>query len=111
MPAITINVTTSVSEGITAHAGGGQANAVVLSSHFNMIDTVASAGDSVKCNAATSGKVKEINNNGANDMDLYPAIGERFKNGTTLMAINDPLSIASGNGIKLVCYSNGVWRF
>lgn len=100
----------STQEGITAFAGGGQASATVLSATHNMVDTVGTTGDSVKCSDAVVNTTKEIFNNGANDMDLFPAVGDRFKVGTTLMAIDAALSIGAGNGIKLVCYSAGVWR-
>lgn len=100
----------STEEGIIAEPGGGQTNATVLSATHNMVDTVGTTGDSVKCSASIKNATKEIFNNGANDMDLFPAVGDRFKVGTTLMAIDAALSIGAGNGIKLVCYSAGVWR-
>ncbi len=98
-------------EGIIAFAGGGQADATVLNAHYSFIDTVGTTGDSCKCPPAVKNSVKEMINAGANDANIYPAIGERFKNFNTLMAINDPIVLASGNGLKLVCYSPGIWRF
>ncbi len=98
-------------EGIVAFAGGGQLNATVLTDNFNMVDTVATNGDSVKCDQATVSAEKSIFNTTANDMNLYPKIGERFQNGTNLMAINAPISLGGGNGLKLVCFKIGIWRF
>lgn len=108
---IDLSESLTTKDAIVAFAGGGQADAVILGSNYNIVDTVASSGDSVKCDAAIVAKVKTVFNSDVNDMNLYPAIGERFKNGTTLMAINDPISIAGSNGIQLICYTNGIWRF
>ena len=101
----------NVSEGITAHPGGGQSGAEELDAVYNEVDTVAIANDSVKMNGALLGMVKEVSNQGGNDMELFPAVGERFKKGTTLLAINSSIIVSAGNTMKFVCYGDGVWRF
>jgi hypothetical protein len=101
----------SATEGIIAFAGGGQADATELISKLNAVDTVASNGDSVKCDAALQGKEKVVFNSTANDMDLFPAIGEELSNGTAGLGVDTALSIAGGNSIRLICFSDGVWRF
>jgi len=114
MSTITVNVTYSVAEGIVAYATGGQANATELTKHFNYVDMVATANDSVKCDAATVGKVREVFNSTANDMYLYPKVGERFKNSDPsvgLMAINDPIVVGAGGGVRLICITAGQFRF
>ncbi len=98
-------------DGIVATVGGGQENAIELTCAHNIVDSVASINDSVKCDLATVGKVREVFNYGANDLDLYPAIGERFRCGADFMDMDAPLVISTGNSIKLVCYSEGIWRF
>lgn len=98
-------------EGIVAFPGGGQINATELTANYSMMDEVAAAGDSVKFSAAIKNTLKKVFNYGANDMDLFPASGERFKNGNTLMPVNAALSISPFNAIEMVCYSNGIWRF
>lgn len=99
----------STKEGIIAFAGGGQASATILKEKYNIIGTVATTGDSVKCEKAIINLEKVISNISANDMDLFPATGESFQNGSTVMPANTAISIASGNSIKLVCYQNGIW--
>lgn len=108
---LTINITHSQIDGIVAFATGGQTNATILTKTYNIIDTCATANDSCKLDAGTVGKVREIFNNTLNDMVLFPAVGERFKDGTTLMAINAPYTIAGGNGITFRCFATGVYRF
>lgn len=98
-------------DGIIAFAGGGQANATELTAMNNYVATVASAGDSTKCEGAQMSLQKNVYNISANDMDLFPAVGEYFRNGSTLMTINTQISIGSGNSIRLICYEKGVWTF
>ena len=101
---------------LTAYATGGQANALLLDSNINWVDIVATTGDSCKLDAAlpvTAGstvKIREVVNLGANDMDLYPATGEQFQEGASLIGVNAAISIAAGNGRKFICFTAGIWR-
>jgi len=63
----------SVTTGITAHAGGGQASAVALTAWYNRIDTVTTAADSVKLPAPSyvSQVIAVMNNDGANSMQVF----------------------------------------
>lgn len=122
-PNITNNITNIVNNilssgvftsqsGIIAHAGGGQLNATQLTCDYNRIDAVITAGDSVKTRNGTglTTIVQSIRNfDAVNDMNLYPYLGNRFKG----MAVNVPLSIATGNGIDIICYVGepGIWTF
>lgn len=58
---------------ITAFAGGGQTNAVLLTSQYNRVDTVATAADSVKLPAPTfiGQEVEVMNNAAANSMQVF----------------------------------------
>lgn len=91
----------SVTTGITAYAGGGQANATELSTGTNVIATVATAWDSIKLPTAVTGIKVSLYNSGAEYADLYPGTGDELMhfaanvavpispNGTiTLQAIN-----------------------
>lgn len=62
-----------VNTGITAHAGGGQANAVELANGLNVVSTVATAADSVKLTADID-KVQVVNS-GAEELAIYPETG------------------------------------
>lgn len=92
----------------TAFAGGGQASATPLLKQFNAVDTVATAGDSVKALSATVGVWQTVRNDssGGNDMNLYPQVGENFKG----FAANEPLSISPGQSITYFCYVVGELR-
>lgn len=91
--------------GITAFAGGGQASATVLTTNFNRVDTVASTNDSVKFAAAVAQDYRVVQNYGANDLFIYPAVGETFYG----EAVNDPITLAPGNQLVIYCYNAGVW--
>lgn len=58
-------------DGLTAHAGGGQASATQLTATFNTVTTVASVGDSVKLPVARPGALVLISNKGANLMQVF----------------------------------------
>lgn len=110
MSTITINVINSCEDGISAYAGGGQANATLLDSQFSIVETVTTTGDSCKLDAATVGKVREVTNLDSNDMDLFPASGEKFFIGTTDNGVNVAYPLGAGNSTRFICYTLGIWR-
>lgn len=61
--------------GLTAHSGGGQTNALLLTAPFNIVTTVAAANDSVKLPPATAANVGQqvwVQNAAAtNSMQVY----------------------------------------
>ena len=63
----------SVVTGITAHAGGGQGSAVVLTGEFNRVDTVTTAADSVALPAPSyvGQQITVVNNAAANSMQVF----------------------------------------
>ena len=93
--------------GISA-AGANQAAATSVSRTFNRIDTV-SVGTGVKNSASSAGgEVRTVQNNGANDLLWYPFGTEQFYlSGTGLLGASTPITIASGNSAKYVCYNAG----
>lgn len=92
--------------GITAYAGGGQANATALTTTHNVIGTVATGADSVKLPAAVVGRVIFVANIGANSAQVF---------GQTDETIN---AVASATGVALAatknamfwCAEAGKWR-
>lgn len=96
-------------QGITATAGGGQTNAYQTVKQFNLIETCATLGDSVKTIYATLDNKQVFKNVGAQTLYVYPQSGERFRRGTTLMAIDAPYPVASRNSLSIYCYENGIW--
>jgi len=87
----------SASNGLTAHAGGGQTSALALTSTVNRVTTVASAGDSVKLPVSVAGLSVTVINNGANAMQVF---------GASTDTIN---GIATGTGISQI--PNSVVRY
>lgn len=66
--------TVSVSDGLTAHAGGTQAAALALTSKINRISTVASANDSVALPLAVAGiSIEVVNGAAVNSMQVFGA--------------------------------------
>ncbi len=79
----------TVSPAVTAHAGGGQTSATLLTSSFNNITVVANAADSVKLPASSVGTVITVSNQGANAAQIF---------GTSPDTIN---GVATGTGISI----------
>lgn len=92
----------SITVGIIAHAGGGQANAVQLNAATNVVATVANANDSVKLPIGFPGlKVLIINQ----DAD---AVGVYGYNSTD--TINGGATVNQAQGTKTyVCIAAGTW--
>lgn len=66
----------SLVTGITAYAGGGQANATALTGRWNNVTTVATAADSVKLPSATAGLTVTVRNGAANALAVFPDTGD-----------------------------------
>ena len=92
--------------GLTAHAGGGQASATLLTAMQNQVTTVASAADSVKLPASAPGmEITVINSAAVNAMQLF-GTGTDTING---VASGTGVSVAAGKQAQLSCYTAGAW--
>jgi hypothetical protein len=61
-----------VATGLTAHAGGGQTSALVLTAPVNVVSTVGTAADSVALPPAVAGmKVTVVNSAATNSMQVF----------------------------------------
>lgn len=105
-----ISSSESTEQDIVAKAAGTQANARLLTKTYNIIKTVVTTNDACLMPAAVVSKRMEVFNQHTNDMRLYPAVGERFMFGTTLMPVNNPFVVGGENGYRLICYTPKVWR-
>jgi len=76
---------------ITAYAGGGQANATVLTSYVNFVTVCASDNDSVLLLVAIANMRVIVKNESAKICDVYPRASS-YMDGT----INNPYSLAAG---------------
>jgi hypothetical protein len=97
---------TGLTTGITAYSGGGQANAVLLTTRYNRVDTVAVAGDSIKLPVVTGGEVVVVKNAGAFATDLFPQSGGKINK----LATNAALSIAVDTAVFLFAVGPNLWE-
>ena len=96
----------STANAITAAAGGGQANAVLLSSTYNRVTTVATAADSVKLPAAKAGsRFYVFNKAAANSLDVFPSTGDNIN----ALAANAAYALAVTKGVGFYCMVDGTW--
>ena len=101
-----INDLTSTTNGITAFATGGQANAVLLTATVNRVTTVGTAGDSVKLPAAVAGsRVVVFNKAAANSLNVFPGTGDAIN----ALAANAAYALAATKGAEFYCVVNGTW--
>lgn len=87
----------NASDGLVAHAGGGQTNALLMTARINRYTTVASAGDSAKLPSSAAGKVIYVVNDTSNAMQVY---------GSGSDTIND---VATGTGMSVSANSATVY--
>lgn len=98
----------SVSDGLVARAGGGQALATVLPSEYNLIATTATAADSVLlpvANTSTIGKTVIVKNNGVAAAAVFPTLGQTINGGSA----NASVSLAAGATATYIQSIAGGW--
>lgn len=115
----------SVTDTLTAFAGGGQTSALQLDSAYNRVSTVASANDSVKlppCRAGainagpsgafgiipgeTTGVVVWVSNAAAaNSMNVFPATGDAIN----ALSANAAYAMAANKTAAFICGTAGIW--
>lgn len=93
----------SSQDGITAHAGGGATNAYQLTAVINRVTTVTSANDSVKLFSAQPGYSVTVDNDGVNNMNVYPFGTDQIEDSTS------PISVAPGEDTTFICPVLGKW--
>ena len=116
----------SATSGITAHAGGGQGSATPLTTNYNVVNVVASAGDSVLLPASAVGLDITVVNLGSAALAVFPSGTDQIDGGAasasvtipvggtaTYQSVNagnwytiDPVVVSSGAGLS-VTYSPG----
>jgi len=95
----------SVNSGITASTSQSQGNGA-LTATFNQISTVANANDVVTLITALKGIAQEIANDGANDLQIFPASGDDLGAGLNLSTSLEP-----GESIVFIAFDNTNWNF
>lgn len=96
----------SVTNAITAHAGGGQGSATALTADINSITVCATAADSVVLPAATAGRMVQVSNLGAAYASIFPASGEIID----ALAADTSISLAVRSSIIFTCAVAGSWK-
>ncbi len=82
--------------GITAHAGGGQADAYELTKQFNVITVCASANDSVKLPPPAMDNQIVVYNLSGETVKVYPQSGYGF----ITQAVNAGLPLLDSQGLR-----------
>lgn len=92
---------------VTAHAGGGQANATPITAGMTLIAVAATAGDSVVLPPAMGGQMVWIINGGAASAQIFTAVGL----GGTINGIagTTGIALAAGKAMQLVSPIQGAW--
>lgn len=96
----------SVQSGVTAYAGGGQANGVLITSDIVEISTCATAQDSVKLPVAVVGMEIKIVNHGAQSCDVFPNTSDKINEG----AVNVAKALAADASMICVCWDVDNWE-
>lgn len=91
--------------GLTAHAGGGQTNALPLNNRYNVIGTVGSAGDSVLLpNIVTKETIIKVKNTSGTSLNVFPVLG-----GNAGAGLNTAVAVAGGTSAEFVSTGNNTW--
>jgi len=112
-------IRTSAIGGLTATAGGGQSNALLLTNALNVVTTVATAADSVLLPPCVSGlgpntlgygntdgmSVVVVNAAAANSMNVFPQTGQSIN----ALSANTALAVAAGKNATFFCAAGGIW--
>lgn len=98
-------ISDSVQAAVTAHAGGGQANAVQITGRQVEISVCATLNDSVKLPASSPGARIYVANHGAAGAAVFPATGEQVNNG----GANTAFALAAGKSAVFFCVAAGNW--
>ena len=93
-----------VQSGITANTGSTQGTGEPLYDGMNIVDVCANGGDAVTMPAALMGRKVRIINNGAQAMDVFPAVGDDLGGGA-----NAAVSLAAGANIGYFAYDATTW--
>lgn len=99
----------SVTNGITAFAGGGQASATQLTSAVNRVATAATAADSVKLPAVAEADIGievDVINDGASSIQVFGAGTDTIDAVATATGV--ALAAAARCKYQLISYASGV---
>lgn len=90
--------------GLTAHAGGGQTSATVMTHEINHFGTVASAADSGALPPATAGRRITVINAGAHAMQVFGQSPDTINGVATATGVSQVAGVTT-----YCCPVNGQW--
>ena len=97
---------TNIATGLTALSGGGQTGATPLTGKYNVVSTVAAAGDSVQLPATVPGQSVVVTNAAAtNSMNVFGQTGDAINAG----AANAAYAVTAGKTAILTRVSATQW--
>ena len=100
--------TFSAVDGLTAHAGGGQASATLLTAMMNRVSTVATGGDSTVLPPSAPGMDITVTNAAAsNSMNVFPSAGGTGTETINSLGANAPFALGAGKSVQFICYTAG----
>jgi hypothetical protein len=99
--------TDSTQDNITAHAGGGLANAFPITTQLSRITTVATAGDSISLPPALPGVDLMVVNHGANTLQCFG--GNAGADTINDIAGTTGVSVMPGSVVIFVCLTKGAF--
>jgi hypothetical protein len=91
-----------IATGLTAHAGGGQSSALVLTAAVNFVTTVATDADSVKLTANVH---QVVFNQGTHALSIYPPSGGAID----ALGTNNAYSLAAGASRAFYPQTSTTW--
>ena len=91
--------------GITAATGSSQATGTAITKKFNVVNTVATAGDAVTLPTAAAGLEVYLRNDGANSADVFPASGDQINDASADAAY----ALPAEDSVHLVAVSDSEW--
>jgi len=94
----------SVTAGITAVNPGAQGDGA-LTSEMNEVSTVGAIDDAVTLPSAAAGRIVRIANNGANQLEIWPASGDNAGGG-----VDTAVTLAAGSNVTYVTYDATNWE-
>ncbi len=105
----------SAADGLVAHAGGGQANGLLLTAQINRVITVATAADSVVLPPSVPGlEITVINAAAANSLNIYPAGaaqgGVTGGDAINLLGVNAAFAMVVNKCVRFSCVTAGQWQ-
>jgi hypothetical protein len=97
----------SVQDGLTAHAGGGQASGVPITSQNARFTVVGTAADSATLPTAIPGLIISVSNAAAaNSMNVFPAVGGAIN----ALATNAAFALAAGKNAIFIAFNTTQWH-